>query len=34
MDFLKARAVLSMSVGIKDELKYALDREIEARITS
>ncbi len=34
MDFLKAREVLSMSAGIKDELKYALDREIEARVVS
>lgn len=32
MDFLKARDVLAMSVGVKDELKYALDREIEARL--
>ncbi|MBY4610001.1 patatin-like phospholipase family protein [Rhizobium sp. 9T] len=32
MDFLKARDVLAMSVGVKDELKFALDREIEARL--
>ncbi|MBY4591437.1 MULTISPECIES: patatin-like phospholipase family protein [Rhizobium] len=32
MDFLKAREVLAMSVGVKDELKFALDREIEARL--
>lgn len=32
MDFLKARDVLTMSAGVKDELKYALDREIEARL--
>jgi NTE family protein len=32
MDFLKARDVLAMSVGVKDELKHALDREIEARL--
>ncbi|WP_064686106.1 patatin-like phospholipase family protein [Rhizobium bangladeshense] len=32
MDFLKARDVLAMSVGVKDELKIALDREIEARL--
>nr|WP_210316564.1 patatin-like phospholipase family protein [Rhizobium leguminosarum] len=32
MDFLKARDVLAMSIGVKDELKFALDREIEARL--
>ena len=32
MDFLKAREVLAMSVGVKDDLKFALDREIEARL--
>ncbi|WP_049735942.1 patatin-like phospholipase family protein [Rhizobium ecuadorense] len=32
MDFLKAREVLAMSAGVKDELKFALDREIEARL--
>ncbi|AIC26027.1 MULTISPECIES: patatin-like phospholipase family protein [Rhizobium] len=32
MDFLKARDVLAMSVGVKDDLKFALDREIEARL--
>ncbi|ACI53777.1 Patatin [Rhizobium leguminosarum bv. trifolii WSM2304] len=32
MDFLKAREVLAMSIGVKDELKFALDREIEARL--
>ncbi len=30
MDFLKAREVLAMSAGVKDELKYALDGAIEA----
>jgi NTE family protein len=30
MDFLKAREVLAMSIGVKDELKYALDHAIEA----
>ncbi|OCJ17812.1 Patatin [Rhizobium sp. AC44/96] len=30
MDFLKAREVLAMSAGVKDELKYALDQAIEA----
>ncbi len=30
MDFLKAREVLAMSQGVKDELKYALDGAIEA----
>jgi NTE family protein len=30
MDFLKAREVLAMSEGVKDELKYALDGAIEA----
>ncbi|KPH10050.1 patatin-like phospholipase family protein [Rhizobium acidisoli] len=34
MDFLKARDVLAMSIGVKDELKFALDREIEARLKS
>ncbi|NLS02528.1 patatin-like phospholipase family protein [Rhizobium sp. P32RR-XVIII] len=32
MDFLKAREVLAMSAGVKDELKRALDQEFEARI--
>lgn len=32
MDFLKAREVLAMSAGVKDELKYALSQEIEARL--
>ncbi|AJC78091.1 patatin/phospholipase-related protein [Rhizobium etli bv. phaseoli str. IE4803] len=32
MDFLKARDVLAMSVGVKDDLKFALDREIEGRL--
>ncbi|AJD40257.1 patatin/phospholipase related protein [Rhizobium gallicum bv. gallicum R602sp] len=32
MDFLKAREVLAMSAGVKDELKRALDREFEARL--
>ncbi|RFB98328.1 Patatin [Rhizobium leguminosarum bv. trifolii] len=32
MDFLKAHEVLAMSAGVKDELKFALDREIEARL--
>jgi NTE family protein len=31
MDFLKAREILAMSVGIKDELKFALDRMLNAR---
>jgi NTE family protein len=31
MDFLKAREILAMSVGIKDELKFALDRLLAAR---
>lgn len=31
MDFLKAREVLAMSQGVKDELKFALERAIEAR---
>jgi NTE family protein len=31
MDFLKAREVLAMSVGVKDELKFALDAAIAAR---
>ncbi|QXZ79882.1 patatin-like phospholipase family protein [Rhizobium sp. rho-13.1] len=33
MDFLKAREILAMSVGIKDELKYALDEILTARQT-
>ncbi|WP_420493379.1 patatin-like phospholipase family protein [Rhizobium etli] len=32
MDFLKAREVLAMSAGVKDELKRALDQEFEARL--
>lgn len=28
LDFLKARDILAISAGIRDELKYALDREI------
>lgn len=32
MDFLKAREVLAMSAGVKDELKRALEQEFEARI--
>jgi NTE family protein len=32
MDFLKAREVLAMSVGVKEDLKYALDAAMEARI--
>jgi NTE family protein len=31
MDFLKAREILAMSVGIKDELKYAVDAILTAR---
>jgi NTE family protein len=31
MDFLKAREILAMSIGIKDELKFALDRLLKAR---
>jgi NTE family protein len=31
MDFLKAREILAMSIGIKDELKFALDRLLTAR---
>ena len=31
MDFLKAREILAMSVGIKDELKYALDEILTPR---
>jgi NTE family protein len=31
MDFLKAREILAMSVGIKDELKFALDEAFAAR---
>jgi NTE family protein len=30
MDFLKAREVLAMSAGVKDELKFALEQAIEA----
>lgn len=32
MDFLKAREVLAMSAGVKDDLKRELDRQFEARI--
>lgn len=32
MDFLKAREVLAMSAGVKDDLKRALDQEFEARL--
>lgn len=32
MDFLKARDVLAMSAGVKDDLKRALDQQFEARI--
>ena len=32
MDFLKAREVLAMSAGVKDELKRALEQQFEARI--
>ncbi|PZM07734.1 Patatin [Rhizobium tubonense] len=31
MDFLKARDILAMSAGVKDELKFALDAAISAR---
>lgn len=31
MDFLKAKEILAMSQAVKDELKYALDREMELR---
>jgi NTE family protein len=31
MDFLKARDILAMSAGIKDELKFALDAIITTR---
>lgn len=31
MDFLKAREILAMSIGIKDELKFALDQILTAR---
>jgi len=32
MDFLKAREVLAMSAGVKEDLKRELDRQFEARI--
>ncbi|WP_413711300.1 patatin-like phospholipase family protein [Rhizobium sp. Rhizsp82] len=32
MDFLKAREVLAMSAGVKDDLKRALEQQFEARI--
>jgi NTE family protein len=32
MDFLKAREVLAMSAGVKDDLKRELDRQFEARL--
>jgi NTE family protein len=32
MDFLKARDVLAMSAGVKDDLKRELDRQFEARL--
>jgi NTE family protein len=32
MDFLKAREVLAMSAGVKDDLKRAIDQQFEARI--
>jgi NTE family protein len=32
MDFLKAREVLAMSAGVKDELKFALEQAIETKI--
>ena len=32
MDFLKAREVLAMSAGVKEDLKRALDQQFEARI--
>jgi NTE family protein len=31
LDFLKAREILAMSAGVKDELKFALDRVITAK---
>ncbi|TXI05536.1 MAG: patatin-like phospholipase family protein [Rhizobium sp.] len=31
LDFLKARDILTMSAGVKDELKFALDRVITAK---
>ena len=32
MDFLKAREVLAMSAGVKEDLKRALDQQFEARL--
>ncbi|WP_405049579.1 patatin-like phospholipase family protein [Rhizobium sp. BE258] len=32
MDFLKAREVLAMSAGVKDDLKRELDRQFESRL--